>query len=695
MFSQTTCLVNDYETTGTDAHRHIPLLGAWTVYDYTYIIDHTTVPIGEVVTNEIIKDKLIIAHNADFEARVNLKHGLTNGRYACTMVRDQVILSGVPDAGFDIISCLRRANIPIPIEMNKDIRKQFINRQLPTLFTEEEIRYNASDNLRLRQLYDHQEAIGFKKNMIFLMNQLRGPLVKILAKGELRGFRHDSETWIKIAEEETQQANAICREMEMMLKDRGIDILQFNKPLLKQIDSKKNKLQKLKDRCIKLEEQITRMKPGTKSLEKTIQVLDRAKDEIYAIEHTDYQIVLNWASPQQVMNVLRFLLKSNVPKAMDQKTRKIKEGTSKAARTNWFAENDGHPEVPFMKLFDNYKNLEHKAKSFGKQWVENYLNPVTGKVHTTFRQAGTRTLRFASGDKDEGFFNLQQIPGRSEADKLRRACFKPDPGRSMGTLDYTGCEIVCMISLSRDLDLKRISELPDQHSYMGTKCWRNVYAYRYQQTKDPKWKILAETYELKNEGEGKKVRTKFKESGVFPVIYGVGPPKVASIQGFSKEEGRIFIQTIEAEMPTVVSYVKSKAKEAISTGEVIHNTRTNSRRIFPKVHDQQYGYVLSDQERTSIENAARNAPVQGTNVDIICEAMVMIDRWTSLYKVDACFLGQVHDELIYDYPEGEHWIVGKLKDLMRRAAQKYLIPEISMDVDARYGDCWLKEQPKK
>lgn len=695
MFSQTTRLVNDYETTGTDAHRHIPLLGAWTVHDYTFVIDHTTVPIGEVVTNEILKNKLIIAHNADFEARINLKHGLTNGDYACTMVRDQVLLSGVPDAGFDIISCLRRANIPIPVEMNKDIRRQFINRAPGVLFTEEEIRYNAADNVKLFQLYNHQEGIGFKKNMTFLMNQLRGPIVKILAGGELRGFVHDSETWIKIAEEETIQANSICRQMEKDLLDRGVNLLQFNKPLIKKIESGKNKLQKLKDRCVKLEESIIRMKPGTKALEKTIGVLERAKDEIYAIENTTQVIEIKWTSPQQVMNVLRYLLKDNVPKAMDQKTRKIKEGTSKAARTNWFAENEGHPETAFMKLFDNFKNLEHKAKSFGVKWVANYLNPITGKVHTTFRQAGTRTLRFASGDRDEGFFNLQQIPGRTESDKKRRECFKPDKGRSMATLDYTGCEIVCMIALSRDLDLKRISELPDQHSYIGTKCWRNVYAYRYQQTKDPKWKVLAETYELKNEGEGKKVRTKFKESGVFPVIYGVGPPKVASIQGFSKEEGRIFINTIEAEMPTVVAYVKSKAKEAITTGEVIHNTRTNSRRLFPKVHDQQYGYVLSDQERTSIENAARNAPVQGTNVDIICEAMVMIDRWSRLYKVDVCFLGQVHDELIYDYPEGEDWIVDKLKALMRRAAQKYLIPEIHMDVDARYGDSWLKDQPKK
>lgn len=79
-----------------------------------------------------------------------------------------------------------------------------------------------------------------------------------------------------------------------------------------------------------------------------------------------------------------------------------------------------------------------------------------------------------------------------------------------------------------------------------------------------------------------------------------------------------------------------------------------------------------------------------TNVDIIIEAIVTIYRWARLYKLDIRLLGQVHDELIYDFPDEIADVVGpKIKTLMTRAAQRYLIPEISMDVDMHIGKTWI------
>lgn len=79
-----------------------------------------------------------------------------------------------------------------------------------------------------------------------------------------------------------------------------------------------------------------------------------------------------------------------------------------------------------------------------------------------------------------------------------------------------------------------------------------------------------------------------------------------------------------------------------------------------------------------------------TNVDIIIEAIVTIARWAKLYKVDVRLLGQVHDELIYDFPEDQDWIPAKLQELMTRTAQRYLIPEISMSAGCDVGYYWIK-----
>lgn len=75
--------------------------------------------------------------------------------------------------------------------------------------------------------------------------------------------------------------------------------------------------------------------------------------------------------------------------------------------------------------------------------------------------------------------------------------------------------------------------------------------------------------------------------------------------------------------------------------------------------------------------------------------MVLIDRWASIYNIDIEFMGQVHDELIYDHPdELNDWIEERLATAMKKAAKSYLMKEISMDVESRQGKTWLKDKRK-
>lgn len=693
-------LYHDIETNGKDPYLSELLLDAWYDGDVRHpvlVLDSYTVSTEEVFGTNDFGNRLIVAHNADFEKRWAIKRGLKNGRFMCTMVNAQTIMSGVTNLKYDIISEMERRRIPIHPTMDKRIRNEF-NGVDPATFEiqDKHILYNASDVIDLPTLLERQYVHINNMDLNWLIT-LRSWLVSALAEAEMTGFVHDANLWLNLLHRRTIQAEELKNNLNKYLLDRDFNLLDFNKPLREKYEGREKKIAKLQARFVKLTDQVVAYEQKGKTNLKAYQVCCESIAKV-GREMSDAQApmpppTVNWGSPEQPLQVMVALGINPLPMAQDKKSYQMKAGVGKEARTNWFTDNETHPHMDFMKMFDKFKKIEHNIKSFGQDWIDKYTNPVTGKVHTIFRQAGTRTGRFASGNADDGYFNLQQIP--KEATKMPdgkeiaeyRACFRTDPGRKIATLDYTGCEIVCMISLSGDLSLKKISELADQHSYLGTKCWRAVYNDRYNKTNDPQWKELAETYTM-TKG---KARDKFKNSGAFPVVYGVKPGKVSAIQGIPKHEAQIFIDTIEGEMPKVINFVKSNAAFALKHGYVIHNKRTNSRRWFKNVIDaNEVGGTLSNKEAGKVETAARNSPIQGTNVDIIIEAIVTIYRWAKLYKVPIRLLGQVHDELIYDFPEDMDWIPEKLKTLMSRVAQRYLIPEIHMHADCAVGYYWIK-----
>lgn len=702
---------NDYEYR-TDSKRI--LLSSWhsgREEDPIIVIDHTSVAVGTVVDNTILRNKQILAQNADVEARINLKYGITEGQYICTMVNEQVILSGTEE-GFDLVSICKRRGIAVPSWMDKDIINEFLVWEDDELFEAKHILYNAADAIVLPKILTAQQKAIDVLKLNYLI-RIRSRLVKILARGENYGFVHDSKRWEEIAVEKEKQAKEICGILtEVAIGKYGVKPEKVNSSYGKKLEVQKRQKQRKSQRKEKLEILVkgleSRGKIETKAYKTSQeQLLKLGASSVVGLSSKEgvqclvvpTEEVINWGSSQQVLAILQEI-KCPIPLGVDKKTygKKI-PSVSKEARNEWFVEHGDGEFKDLFELFDKYKRIAHNIRSFGIPWIQTYVKD--GIAYTIFRQTGTRTLRFASGKEDEGYFNLQQIPketvkmiidGVEEDVAIYRECFGTKPGRSMTTLDLIGAEVVLMVSLSGDLQLKKITDLPDQHSYMGTKCWRDVYTDRYGRTGEVRWKELSETYTMQ---KGKE-RDKFKNSGIFPVLYGVKESKVASVQGFSTRDARVFIDRIEAEMPVVVTYVKEKAKFALTNGYVLHNTRTNSRRWFPDVlRAKKTGEALTSRQKSAVENAARNSPVQGSQIDAICEGMVLIDRWSKIYKVDIEFMGQVHDELIYDHPdELNEWIEERLATAMKKAAKCYLMKEISMDVESRQGKTWLKDKRK-
>ncbi len=671
------------------------LSGFCILRDVVLVIDNTTVDNNEIFTEEILRKCLFISHNADHEARWGIATNFLPGRYACTMVNGKRLLSGQEGFRYDLISEISRhlGYRAVPIWMEKDIRESFRDLKF---FLDEHILYNASDTLVLEELYYAQCNRADELGMDFLF-KINSRLIIPIAKAEMSGIRHDTPKWLGIARERKEKADRICGELNAILEqDYGLDLSNINVKLRQEKLSKEKKIERLHARTSKLNQQMNRLEEAKKTHLKSYQVtqdaLAKCVMELAVVNDVRSGCVptsINWGSQKQILDTLR-AIGCPLPETKDKNTHQLKPGVGKEARATWLVNHENSPFSSILSKFDEYKKLIHNVNSFGENWVQQYVRE--GRVFTLLDQAGTDTGRFSSGDKGKvkKHPNMQQIPNPPEY----RECFIADEGRVLGTLDYKNCEGVVMISQSGDLGMKAITELPDQHSYLGTKCWRNVYRRRYELTGDDKWRILSETYVMdQSTPEKKKERSIFKNSGgLFPVAYGVFASKVAGAARITESEAQIFIDTIKAEVPLVIKYLDSVSARAIKDGYAIHNKRTGSRRYFQAVLDKiHYGWPIPKGDIIAIESAARNTVIQGTNSDLIKEAICILQMWINIYKVPVRFLLTVHDELLVDVPEeNAEFYIGKVRQIMERTAQKYLIPEIQMGTSCDIAKHWHK-----
>ncbi len=671
--------------------------------DDVLVIDNTSVHNTEIFTTDILKRCLFIAHNADFEARWGCVTDFLPMRYACTMVNGKRLLSGQKGFKHDLISEITRWLGPeaVPIEMEKDIRDDF---QFIEFFEDKHIFYNAADAIRLKSLYYKQLEKAEEYGQYFLHNTLNSRIIIPIAKAETTGIKHDSDKWSTITQERIEKSLKICQELdELVINGYHLDIGSINPEVRKKREQTERRIVRNEERLLKLQSQLKRLEEANKTHLKSYRVTQEQIEKLTvqmepSVEATSAENTansINWASSKQVLKVFE-LVGCPIPQAKDKQTHKLKNGVGKEARANWFVANPESPFLEFMKLFDSFKKVEHNIKSFGFKWIDQYVR--NGRAYTLLDQAGAGTGRFTSGDKKppgvkKEYGQFQQIPGKGD-DKVYRTCFVADEGRVMVVGDYKNCEGVLMISQSKDLGMKRITEMDDQHSYLGTLAWRAAYAKRYERTLDPKDLALSLEYEMnKSTPEKEEERTKFKNSGgLFPVAYGVTANKVAAAAQITEKEGQAMIDAIKAQIPNVIITLDQKSKEATTCGYVVHNQRTGSRRWFTPILDHiHYGFPLTKGEIIEAEMAARNSPIQGSNSDIIKEAIAAIDLWAKLYKHDIRFLLTVHDELVYDCPADKaDYYVEKIKQIMQRVAQNYLIPEISMEADVKHATYWKK-----
>ena len=307
----------------------------------------------------------------------------------------------------------------------------------------------------------------------------------------------------------------------------------------------------------------------------------------------------------------------------------------------------GH-EVP--RLLIEYRELS-KLKSTYVDALPGFINPHTGRIHTSFNQTGAATGRLSSSDP-----NLQNIPVRTPRGETIRRAFVAPPGAVLLTADYSQIELRLLAHLSGDPAFVQAFE-------RGGDIHRQTAAIIFGVPQDrvtPEMRARAKTIN-------------------FATIYGQGPFALSRQLGITQDEAKEFIKQYFTRFAGVRAWLDRTVAEAKERGYV--ETLFGRRRYIPELKDRNFNI------RAFGERTATNSPLQGSAADLIKIAMVRIAGALRDRGLAARMILQVHDELVLEVPEEEQPVATELvKSHMERAATLRVPLVVSIGVGTNWVD---------
>ncbi len=282
-----------------------------------------------------------------------------------------------------------------------------------------------------------------------------------------------------------------------------------------------------------------------------------------------------------------------------------------------------------------------------------YINPDTGRVHTSYALASTSTGRLSSNEP-----NLQNIPVRTEEGRRIRTAFIAPKGSKLVSADYSQIELRVLAHVADIPQLRKaFAEGLDIHAMTAS-----------------------EMFGVPVKGMDPQVRRRAKAIN-FGIIYGISAFGLANQLSIPREEAGNYIKTYFQRFPGIKDYMDSTRKEAREKGYV--ETIFGRRCHFPRITSP------NASERSFMERAAINAPIQGAAADIIRRAMIRMPEALAKADLGARMLLQVHDELIFEAVDAEVEALKKLvKDVMEKAPEPAVKLAVPLAVDARAADNW-------
>lgn len=275
--------------------------------------------------------------------------------------------------------------------------------------------------------------------------------------------------------------------------------------------------------------------------------------------------------------------------------------------------NEGHAIA--HKLLD-YRAVSKLRSTYTEALMEQ-INPRTGRVHTSYNPVGAATGRLSSSDP-----NLQNIPIRTADGRKIRQAFVPAPGHIFMSADYSQIELRLLAHFSRSVALTEAFQGgQDIHAFTAARVF-DIPAADVQPDQRRIAKILN-----------------------FGLIYGMGAHSVAQQLGMPRQEAQTYVDRFFQRYDGVKEYMEHNKQFARQHGYV---TTLWGRRVhLPDIHSKNGGL------RAAAERAAINAPLQGSNADMIKRVIPLIEDKLKADGLRARILLQIHDEILLEIPNAE------------------------------------------
>jgi DNA polymerase-1 len=362
-----------------------------------------------------------------------------------------------------------------------------------------------------------------------------------------------------------------------------------------------------------------------------------------ALEQQAYAIAgrpFNLGSPKQIGEI--FFDQLNLP--VISKTPKGAPSTAESVLQELA---DQGFELPALIL--QHRGLS-KLKSTYTDKLPQMLDPVTGRVHTSYHQAVAATGRLSSSDP-----NLQNIPVRSEEGRRIRQAFVAPPGWRMLAADYSQIELRIMAHLSGDEGLL-------QAFAAGLDIHRAT---------------AAEVFGVASPEQVTNDQRRSAKAINFGLIYGMSAFGLARQLGIERAAAQTYVDRYFERYPGVRAFMEQIRSDAHEQGYV--STVFGRRLYLPEIN------ARNGQRRAAAERTAINAPMQGTASDIIKRAMLALDDWIQQEQPALRMVMQVHDELVFEVKaDAVDDSARRIRGLMESAAEL----RVPLLVDIGIGDNW-------
>lgn len=660
----------DTETTGRDAHICDILCAQFgnKALNAQVVVDVLTVDIR--LYKGVLETKPIIGQNLKFDLQFLYKYAIIPTKVYDTMIVEQLLYLGYPPGsapggiGFGLDAIAHRY---LGIWVDKSVRGEIIWRGLD----DSVILYAAKDVEHLEDIMTAQLLECHKKGCT-VGARLECDFVPVMAYLEWSGIKLDVDKWTA-----------------KMQKDN--EAMQATKVLLDKF-------------VFRLE--------NPKFIKWDMQ------GDLFSGFNTDPICLINWASSSQVITLAN-LLGFNTS-IVDKKTGEDKESVLEKHLKGQKGIND-----EFLTLYFNYKEHEKVVSTYGQKYL-NAINPITGRIHTQFRQIGASSGRMACGSKqintdlaklkglplnsngkDKGkvcsYPQLQNLP----ADEQTRSAFVPEPENEMCSCDYSALESRLGADIYNDQAMidEYLYGSGDIHSLVAKACFKELA--------DVDVKDIKKLYP--------KLRSKAK-APEFAKQFGGGVLSIAGSLNCTMELAQQIADDYDNYFQGISTFAKQAAINVQKLGYVLINPITGHKLYwhdweewkemkgtFTKEYWEMYRGMKESLSTSEFNNTIMkqevsahfksmskwgrmglNSPTQGSGIIILKYAMTLFFRWivdNGLFNI-VLICNLVHDEAVIEYPKTMPHVAVKLKELMEYSSGIYC-KALPIPAESSIGSHWI------